>query len=145
RSRPRLHKTEPLVEEGLSYNRGRCRTIPSVVTCSAGHLHEQPSAHVLEGVLQLDLLCDTHAVFGDEGVAKGVLDSHVSSAWAQGHLDGGGQLVDSDLQLLACVCTEFNGHSCVFLPSSGYGFRPYTEATSSGSTSSGSAYFSATN
>jgi hypothetical protein len=52
-------------------------------------------AHVLELVLELDLLGDGDAVLGDRGRAPRLLDDHVAAARAEGDLDGVGEDVDA--------------------------------------------------
>ena len=78
-----------------------------------GGLLEHLGAHVLEVVLELDLLGDGHAVVGDGGRAPLLVDGHVAAARAEGDLDGVGEGVDADLELSARLGVEneiFSGH-----------------------------------
>jgi hypothetical protein len=52
-------------------------------------------AHVLEAVLELDLLGDGHAVLGDRGGAEALLDDDVAALGAERHLDGVRERVDA--------------------------------------------------
>jgi hypothetical protein len=69
-------------------------------------------AHVLELVLELDLLGDGDAVLGDRGRAEALLDDDVAALRAEGHADGVGEPVDSLQQLSArfLVVLDFFGH-----------------------------------
>jgi len=53
------------------------------------------AAHVLELVLELDLLGHAHAVLGDDGGAKALGDDHVAALGPEGDLDGVGEGVDA--------------------------------------------------
>ena len=52
-------------------------------------------AHVLERVLELDLLGDRHAVLGDGGGAELLVEDDVAALGAERHLDRVGELVDA--------------------------------------------------
>ena len=52
-------------------------------------------AHVLEAVLELDLLGDGHAVLGDGGGAEALLDDDVAALGAEGDLHRVGERVDA--------------------------------------------------
>ena len=57
------------------------------------HLPDHLGPHVLERILQLDLLRHRHAVLGDRGRPELLVEHHVAALRAQGHLDGVGELV----------------------------------------------------
>ena len=60
-------------------------------------------AHVLVGVLELDLLGDGDAVLGDGRAAEGLLDDDVAAAGAEGDLDGARELAHAGADALAGV------------------------------------------
>ena len=67
-----------------------------------GNLLYQLGAHVLESVLQLNILGNGHTVIGDEGCAVFLVQYHIAALGAQGDLNGICQLVNARLQSLAC-------------------------------------------
>ena len=73
-----------------------------------GDLLHQLGAHVLDVVLELDLLSDGNAVVGDGGSAKGALQGNVAALGAHGNGDGVGQGVDALSELGASVGVERN-------------------------------------
>ena len=81
-----------------------------------GDLLHQLGAHVLKGVLQLDLLGDGHAVVGDEGGAELLVQHHVAAFGAQSDLDGVSQLVHALFQSLAGFLAVANDFSHNTLP-----------------------------
>ena len=87
----------------------------SVVGLGSNFLH-QLGAHVLELVLKLDFLGNSHAVLGDDGSAEALLNGHVAALGSQGHLHGVGQLVNAYSQAFACFDIKnnfFSGHDCL--------------------------------
>ena len=85
-------------------------TVTGCVVGLGGDLLHQLCAHVLEGVLQLDILGDGHAVIGDEGCAVFFIQHHIAALGSQCDLDGIRQLIDARLQCLAgllAVCYLF--------------------------------------
>src|SRR5690606_14337720 len=91
--------------------------VTGVVGRLGGDFLHHLRAHVLELVLQLDLLGDGHAVLGDRGRAVALLEHDVAALRAQGGLDGIGERVDATHHLGARVLaeTDFLG-SHVYLP-----------------------------
>ena len=71
-------------------------------------------AHVLERVLQLDLLGDGDSVLGDGGGAEFLLNDDVASLGAERHLDGVGQNVYTAQDRLAGIFSVQNlfCHDC---------------------------------
>ena len=71
--------------------------VPSPATSRGlrGDLLDHLRAHVLELVLELDLLGDGHAVLGDRGGAPGLLDDDVAAAGPERDLDRVGERVDA--------------------------------------------------
>src|SRR5947208_128008 len=71
-----------------------------------GDLLHHLGAHVLEPVLELDLLGDRHAVLGDGGSAPRLLENDVAPAGAEGDRDRVGEHVDAAQDFLPRVLTE---------------------------------------
>src|SRR5438034_1116498 len=65
-------------------------------------------AHVLELVLELDLLGDGDAVLGDAGSAERLVEDDVAALGAERHLDGVGEDVHATQHLVACIDAEFD-------------------------------------
>ena len=84
--------------------------VPSPATSLGlgGDLLDHLGAHVLEPVLELDLLGHGDAVLGDGGGAVGLLQHHVAALGAQGHLDGVGQDIDAVQDAGTGVIAELN-------------------------------------
>jgi hypothetical protein len=60
-------------------------------------------AHVLELVLEFDLLGDRHAVLRDARRAEGLLDDDVAALRAQRHLHGIGKDLDAAQQAVTSI------------------------------------------
>ena len=69
-------------------------------------------AHVLELVLELDLLGDGDAVLGDARGAEGLLEHDVAALGPERHLDGIGENVDAAQHALAGVLRELDVFGC---------------------------------
>jgi len=80
-----------------------------------GDFLDELCAHVLESILELDLLGDRHAIVGDGRSAVGLVQNNVSALGSQGDLDCIRKLVDTFRQCHACICAvfEFLSH-CIF-------------------------------
>jgi hypothetical protein len=86
---------------------GRCRRAVARHLAGAGRgLAQQPGAHVLEVVLELDGLGHDHARVDDARRPEGLLEEHRAPARAQRDLDGVGQHVNAALDLPAGVLVE---------------------------------------
>src|SRR5690606_19424343 len=72
-----------------------------------GHLANELRAHVLELVLQLDLLGDGDAVLGDARGAERLVDDDVAALRTERHLHRVGEDVDAAQHTLARVTGEF--------------------------------------
>ena len=97
---------DALLEDGLSeHGRGR-GSVAGDVRRLAGDLLDHLDAHVLVGVLDLDLASDGHAVLGHGGRAEALGDDDVAAARPEGDLDGAGELVDSATQGVARLSVE---------------------------------------
>ena len=104
RSMPRLSSigvgaggdvAQALVHDRLGqHGRGRGAVAGDIVGLGRGFL-EELGAHVLERVLELDLLGDGHAVVGDGRRAVLLVERHVAALRAEGGLDRVGEDVDA--------------------------------------------------
>ena len=111
------HVLEALGDERLAeHDRGGGAVAGDVVGLGRDLL-EELRAHVLEGVLELDLTRDGHAVVGDGRRAELLVEHHVAALGAEGHLDGVGELVDAPLEgaTSGLVEDELLRHGAVFL------------------------------
>jgi hypothetical protein len=89
---------EPLLHHGLGQHGGRGGAVAGDVVGLLGDLLHQLRPHLLQGLLELDLLGDGDAVVGDGGGAPLLLQDHVSALGAEGDPDRVGQLVHAPLQ-----------------------------------------------
>ena len=80
-----------------------------------GDFAQHLRAHVLELVLELDLLGDGDAVLGDARSAEALLDHDVAALGAERHLDRIGENVDAAQHAVARVSGKFNvlGSHCI--------------------------------
>jgi hypothetical protein len=84
-----------LAVDGLGEHGGGGRPVTGHVGGLGSDLSDHLGAHVLERILQLDLLGDGHAVLGDRRGPELLLDDDVAALGAECHLDGVGELVDA--------------------------------------------------
>ena len=103
-------------DDGLREHGGGGGAVAGDVGGLGGDFLHHLRAHVLELVLQLDLLGDRHAVLGDGRGAERALEHDVAALGAEGDFDGVGQDVQSMDHLGACVFVEayFFGWHCDF-------------------------------
>ena len=87
----------------LGQNRGGRGAVAGGVVGLRGDLAHHLRAHVLELVLELDLLGDGDAVLGDARRAERLVENDVAALGAQRHLDGVGENVDAAQHLVARV------------------------------------------
>ena len=96
------------VEDGLGQNgRGGGAVAGGVGGLGSDFLHEL-GAHVLELVLQFDFLRNRHAVLGDGGGAKALVDDHVTTLGAEGDFDRVGKRVDAGHHACAGVVAKLD-------------------------------------
>src|SRR4029077_8201987 len=69
-------------------------------------------AHVLELVLELDLLGDGDAVLGDPGSAEALVDHDIATLGAESHLHRVGEDVDAAHDALTRIAAEFHVLGC---------------------------------
>ncbi len=84
-----------LAVDGLRQNRCGGRAVSRDVRGFGGDLLDHLRAHVLELVLELDLLGDRDPVLGDRRRAVALLDDHVASSRAESDFDGIGERIDA--------------------------------------------------
>ena len=89
---------QSLAHQGLGQHGGRGGTVAGDVVGLGRHFLHELGAHVLEVVLQLDLLGNGHAVVGYGRGAPALADHDVAPFGPEGHFDRVGQLVDAGLQ-----------------------------------------------
>ena len=77
-----------------------------------GDLAQHLRAHVLELVVELDLLGDGHAVLGDARRTIGFLEHDVAAFGAERHLDGIGEDIGAAQHALAGVLGELDIFGC---------------------------------
>ena len=71
-----------------------------------GNFVHELRAHVFEGILQINLLAHSHAVFRDGGTTKRLVDDDVAPGGAHRHRYGAGQFFHALEQLGTCVVVE---------------------------------------
>ena len=124
--RARGDVAEALAEDGLGVNGGGGGAVAGDLAGLVGDLLDHLRAHVLVGVLELDLLGDRHAVFGDGRGAVGLFKHDVSTARAEGDFDGAGELADAVEDCGAGFLVEsdlFSSHSWFSVSSCVLGFK----------------------
>ena len=110
------HVAQALVDERLGQHGGGGGAVAGDVVGLGGDLLDQLGAHVLEGVLELDLPGDGDAVVGDGGGAELLLEHDVAALRAEGDLDRVGQLVDAGLEAAAGLVVELQDLGHYFFP-----------------------------
>jgi hypothetical protein len=101
-----------LAVDRLREHRGRRRAVARDVGGLRSDLLDHLGAHVLELVLELDLLRDGHAVLRHRGRAPRLLDDDVATARAERGLHGVGEDVDAVEDLLAAGRVKQNVFGC---------------------------------
>ena len=91
---------QSFAEDLAGQHRGRRRAVARQVRGLRGDLVDELRAHVLEAVLQLDLLAHRHAVLGDGRAAVGLVENDVVAGRTQGHGDHVGQFFHTLKQTL---------------------------------------------
>ena len=100
------HVAQALVDHGPGQDGGRGGAVTGHVVGLLGHFLDQLGADLLEGVLEVDLLGDRHAVVGDRRGAPLLVEHHVAALGAEGDADGVRQLVHAGLEAAAGVLLE---------------------------------------
>ena len=102
------HVLRAFAIDRLREHRRRGRAVTGDVGRLARHLAHHLRAHVLERILQLDLLRDRHAVLGDGGRTELLVEHDVAALGPERHLDRVGQLVDAAQNRLPRLLTVDN-------------------------------------
>ncbi len=92
------HVLEALGDDRLAEHDGGGGAVAGDVVGLGRDLLEELRAHVLEGLVELDLAGDGHAVIGDGRGAELLVEDDVAALGAQRHLDGIGEAVDTALE-----------------------------------------------
>jgi hypothetical protein len=111
------HVLHAFAHDRLGQHGGGGGAVTGVVAGLGSDFLDHLRAHVLQLVLELDLLGDRHTVLGDGGGAERALEHHVAALGAQRDLDRVGQDVHAFDHADAGVGTENDVFSChVFSP-----------------------------
>src|SRR5690606_2564365 len=94
--------------DGLGQHGGGGGAVTGEVVGLRGHFAQHLRAHVLELVLELDLLGDGDAVLGDARRAEALVEHDVAALRAERDLDGVGERVDALEDAFARVAREFH-------------------------------------
>ncbi len=89
---------EALGDDRLAEDDGGRGAVTGDVVGLGGDFLQELRAHVLEGVLELDLLGDRHPVVGDRGRAVLLVEDDVAALRPERDADGVGQTVDAVLE-----------------------------------------------
>ena len=92
---------QTLVDDGLRQQGSGGGAVAGDVVGLGSDFADELRAHVLERILELDVLGDRHAVIGDQRRAELLAQNNVAALRAQGDLYGIGELVDAGQQGLA--------------------------------------------
>src|SRR5690606_29165207 len=109
---------QALADDGLRQHGGGGGAVAGFVRSVRSHFLDELRAHVLELVLELDLLGDGHAVLGDRRSTEALLEHGIAALGTQRRLDGICQDIDAAEHLHAGVITETYVFCCHdYLPS----------------------------
>jgi hypothetical protein len=86
----------------------KASAVASAVGCLRGDILDHLGAHVLELVLENDLLGDGHAVLGDARRAIRLVENDIAPLGAEGDPDRVGKCVDAFQHAVAGIGTEFD-------------------------------------
>ncbi len=113
---------QTVLDQRLRQHGGGGGAVAGDVVGLGGHRLDQLRTEVLEGILEVDLAGDGHAVVGDRRTAECLGQHHMPAAGAEGDAHCVGELVDAGLHGAACglvvfdllahgVSESFRGHS----------------------------------
>ena len=89
------HQAGAFPVDGLGQDGGRGGAVAGHIRGLGGHFLDHLGPHVLELVLQFDLLGHGDAVLGDGRGAEGLIQDHVAAFGSQGYLHRVGQGIDA--------------------------------------------------
>src|ERR1700743_468394 len=95
-------------DDGLGQNGRGGGAVAGGIGRIGGAFADHLGAHVLELVVELDLLGDGDAVLGDAGSAERLVEHDVAALRAERHLDGVVENVDAAQHLVARINAEFD-------------------------------------
>src|SRR5690348_13564645 len=104
---PRGDRLQPFAEDRLRQHRRGGRAVPGDIGGLGRHFLHHLGAHVLDLVLELDLLSDRHTVLGDGRVPELLVDDDVATLRTEGDLHRARELVHAPLEARAGLCIEF--------------------------------------
>ena len=107
-------RLQPLAHDGLGEQGGGGGAVAGGVVGLRGDLAQHLRAHVLELILELDLLRHGHAVLGRARRAERLLEDHVAALRSERDLDRVGENVDAAQHALAGIGCEFYVFGCHF-------------------------------
>ena len=114
------------VDHGLGQNSCGSGAVTCDIVGLGGNFLDELGAHVFKSILELDFLCDGHAVICNSGSAISLVQDNVPALGSQCDLYCISEFIDTFRQRDACVCAvlEFFSHyfqppkkSCAFHPS----------------------------
>ena len=82
------HVSQPKVDHFGCEKCSGCGPISSFVVSFGCHLTDKFCAHVLEGILHFDFLCDGDSVFGHLRSSKGFFKNDIASSGTESHSNG---------------------------------------------------------
>jgi hypothetical protein len=100
------HGLQSFLGDGVGQNGGGGGTVASDVVGLDGHFLHQLRAHVLEGILELDLTGDGNAVLGHGGGSELLVQKNIASLGSERHHDSPGELLDAAEQRTAGLFGE---------------------------------------
>ena len=89
------------MDDGLREQGGGGGAVAGDVVRLGGDFADELCAHVLERILELDVLCDRHAVVGDQRSAVLLAEDNVAALRAEGDFHGICKLVNASQKSLA--------------------------------------------
>ncbi len=95
------------VDHGLCQNGSGCCAVACDIVGLCGDFLDELCAHVLEVILELDLLGDGYAVVCDRRCAVGLVQNYVSALGAQCDLNCICKFVDAGSHCYSCICAVF--------------------------------------
>ena len=102
------HGLHALAENRLRQDRRRRGAVTGHIGGLGRHFAHHLSAHVLQGILQFDLLGHGHAVFGDHGRTELLVQNHIATLGTQRHFHSVRQLIHAPQNSLAAIFAEYN-------------------------------------
>ena len=89
------HVLHAIVNHGLGKNGSGGGAVTSDIVSLCGDFLDELCAHILERVLDLDFLGDSHTIIGDSGRAKFLVEDNVAALGAEGDLNRVSEGIDS--------------------------------------------------